>query len=92
MLYEVITVAVILMTAFDDLETVVQAMREGAIDFLVKPVDLNALKEIIGKVLEDRGARSAGRASRHAAGEDPLERLIGHDAKMIQIFKRNNFV
>ena len=32
--------AVVLMTAYDDLPTVSTAMREGAADFLVKPLDL----------------------------------------------------
>jgi len=33
--------AVILMTAYQDLPTVATAMREGAVDFLVKPLDLH---------------------------------------------------
>ena len=35
------TVDVILMTAYDDMPTVVAAMREGAADFLSKPLDLH---------------------------------------------------
>jgi len=79
-------VAVILMTAFDDLPTVVGAMREGAIDFLVKPIDLDQLQEIIRKLFADRGL-----ARRHERAEADrgvsVERLIGHDPGMIRIFK-----
>jgi two-component system response regulator HydG len=79
-------VAVILMTAFDDLPTVVRAMREGAIDFLVKPIDLDQLQEIIGKLFADRGlARRHERAQGDNA--EPADRLIGHDPGMIRIFK-----
>src|SRR5262245_35646878 len=38
---------VIMMTAFDDMPTVVSAMRGGAVDFLVKPIDLHELREAV---------------------------------------------
>ena len=61
-------VDVILMTAFDDMPTVVAGMREGARDFLVKPLDLHDLRRVIGEVFEDRRTRersptSGGRRS-----------------------------
>lgn len=37
---------VVLMTAFDDLVTVAEAMREGARDFLVKPLDLHHISTV----------------------------------------------
>lgn len=91
-------VAVILMTAFDDLATVVAAMREGAVDFLVKPVDLHQLRSIIDRVIRDRVAaaavgsapgRSEASLSRPETGDGrPAGRhLIGHDPRMIRIFK-----
>src|SRR5688572_4754331 len=51
-------VDVVLMTAHDDLPTVATAMREGATDFLVKPLDLHALRRLVERVFEDRAARS----------------------------------
>jgi DNA-binding NtrC family response regulator len=51
------TVDVILMTAFDDMPTVVSAMREGACDFLVKPLDLHDLRRVISRVFGDRRTR-----------------------------------
>src|ERR1700674_1983278 len=38
------SVDVILMTAYDDMATVVSAMREGAVEFLVKPLDLHNVR------------------------------------------------
>ncbi len=35
---------VIMMTAFDDMPTIVSAMRAGAVEFLVKPLDLGELR------------------------------------------------
>lgn len=96
-------VAVVLMTAFDDLATVVTAMKEGAVDFLVKPVDLHQLQGIIDKVIRDRDAsgRSPGpRGGSKPGSEDGPDKpwsggearalgsvLIGHDPMMIRIFK-----
>ena len=78
--------AVVLMTAFDDLPTIATAMREGAEDFLVKPLDLHALRSVVGRIFEDRRLRaSAGGAPN--GGDELREQLIGHDPRMIQIFK-----
>ena len=41
------TVDVILMTAYDDMPTVVAGMREGAVEFLVKPLDLHQLRRVL---------------------------------------------
>ena len=51
------TADVVLMTAFDDMPTVVASMRAGAVDFLVKPLDLDHLMQVITRVLADRNLR-----------------------------------
>ena len=81
-------ISVIMMTAFDDLPTVATAMREGAVEFLVKPIDLHQLSRVIERVFEDREARArarvdAGAKTTHGDGVD----LIGHHPSMIEIFK-----
>ena len=81
-------VAVVLMTAYDDLPTVSTAMREGAADFLVKPLDLHQLRGVVDRVFEDRRARAAAaQAPAHEAEPDLADRLIGHDPQMVEIFK-----
>ncbi len=42
----------ILMTAYGRVENAVEAMREGAYDYLTKPVDLKRLRAIVAKALE----------------------------------------
>jgi len=44
--------AVVMMTAYGTVETAVQAMKEGASDYLTKPVDLDELLLLIEKVSE----------------------------------------
>jgi DNA-binding NtrC family response regulator len=81
-------VPVLLMTAFDDMPTVVAAMREGATDFLVKPLDLHELRTRVARVIDDRRARARARGRR---GEDEtppkLADLVGRDPRMIEIYK-----
>ncbi len=82
------SVAVILMTAYDDLPTVATAMREGAVDFLVKPLELQHLRSVIRRVFEDLEAREQrGEPTKPAEPERAAEALVGHDSRMIEIFK-----
>jgi two-component system response regulator AtoC len=81
-------VDVVLMTAFDDMPTVVSAMREGAFDFLVKPVNLDELEEVLKRALADHRTRErARREVEDQARSYQLNELVGRDARMIQVFK-----
>ena len=83
---------VVLMTAFDDMPTVVAGMREGAVEFLVKPLELHALRRVLDGVFEDRRLR-ARREARVEEGPISIPggfpgTLVGHDPKMVEVFKR----
>jgi DNA-binding NtrC family response regulator len=77
---------VIMMTAYDDMPTVVSAMRAGAVEFLVKPLDLHELRQTVDRVFADR-AESV--PTDEAAAERPpdLQVLVGRDPRMITTFK-----
>lgn len=82
------SVDVILMTAFDDMPTVVKAMREGAFDFLVKPLDLEELLAVMDRAEADRRAREqAKRAAEEEADVYRLDVLVGRDPGMIEVYK-----
>jgi len=73
--------AVVLMTAFGSVETAVLAMREGAIDFLQKPFELDELEARIGRARDHahlvdevetlRAQRDRERGTPPLLGEDP---------------------
>jgi DNA-binding NtrC family response regulator len=52
-------IEVIMMTGFGDMDSVIKALRLGAIDFLKKPFKLNELKEIIERTLKFRTIKKA---------------------------------
>ena len=47
-------IQVIIITAFDDMNSTIAAMQKGAYDYLEKPVDINRLKISIQRSLENR--------------------------------------
>ena len=79
---------VIIMTAYDDMPTAVASMREGAFDFLPKPLDLEDLQRVLDRVFEDRRARERQRrTAEDAASSYQLDQLVGRDPRMIDIYK-----
>jgi DNA-binding NtrC family response regulator len=78
-------VDVILMTAYDDMPTVIAAMREGAVEFLVKPLDLHHVRSVLDAAFEDRQSRA--RSPGAPAAALALADLVGHDPRMIAVFK-----
>jgi two-component system, NtrC family, response regulator AtoC len=54
---EQINVPVIVITAHGSIETAVEAMREGAYDFITKPVDANHFDIVVRKLLEREGLK-----------------------------------
>ncbi|MCG5244002.1 acetoacetate metabolism transcriptional regulator AtoC [Azospirillum doebereinerae] len=49
--------AVILMTAYAEVETAVQAIKDGAFDYIIKPFDIAELLLLVGRALQMRSLR-----------------------------------
>jgi DNA-binding NtrC family response regulator len=81
-------VDVILMSAFDDMPTVVAAMREGAADFIAKPLDLHDVRRVLSRTLDDRRTRERARVVTEAeAAAHRLDELVGRDPAMLATYK-----
>jgi DNA-binding NtrC family response regulator len=65
---------VLLMTAFGTLETAIEAMREGAFDYLTKPFRLGQATVAVRRAVDDRRLRDENRRLR-----DQVQRLFGAD-------------
>jgi two-component system chemotaxis response regulator CheY len=55
---------VVMVTALDQKQTIEEAIRDGAIDFIVKPFDRDRIVALLGKI----GARDSRPASRPGGG------------------------
>ncbi|MBI2461520.1 MAG: sigma-54-dependent Fis family transcriptional regulator, partial [Candidatus Rokubacteria bacterium] len=77
---------VILMTAFGSLESAIEAMREGAFDYLTKPFKLQEVSLAVQRALDDRRLREENQRLRRAVEERyGLEALLGRSAAMEQV-------
>lgn len=80
---------IIVMTAFGSIETAVEAIQEGAFDYVSKPMNLDELKKIVSRALGQTALRARGRAKIKQI-EDPEQQktIIGRSPAMVEVFKR----
>ena len=64
---------VIVMTGFGDMETAIQALRDGACDFLLKPLNIEELAVVIERVAENMAVRRTGENAAAVTGADEAE-------------------
>ncbi len=77
---------VVIMTAYGSSQTSIDAMRAGAFDLLVKPLDLDHLRATIRRVLDAQRVRSQ-LADRPSPSEEGSAGLVGESAAMQAVFK-----
>ncbi len=78
---------VIVMTAYGTVESAVEAMKAGAVDFLLKPFSLDHLTTVIRKALEMRALRDENRSLREELGKRyTFDNVIGRSPAMQEIF------
>src|SRR5271168_302354 len=78
---------VVVMSAFGTIENAVEAMKQGAVDFIPKPFSLDHLTVVVEKALEVRKLRDENRELREALGQRyQFENIIGHSRPMQEIF------
>ena len=80
-------ITVVLMTAFGTIEQAVEAIKDGAYDFIRKPFDEQDLLRLLRKALErNRLLRENMRLQQAVAQTGPLHKMIGRGPKMQQVF------
>ena len=68
----------VMMTAFASIETAVEAVKAGAENYLVKPLDVNAVLVFLGKALEKRQlVREAANLRERVRERFRLEGMVG---------------
>ena len=80
--------AVVVMTAFGEVETAVEAMRSGARDYLTKPINVGELSVVVARELEQRRLRAETGLLRQRLSEKySFSNIIGSSAPMQAVFK-----
>ncbi|NLF70290.1 MAG: sigma-54-dependent Fis family transcriptional regulator [Candidatus Anammoximicrobium sp.] len=81
-------VPVILITGHGTAETAIEAMRLGAYDYLLKPLDPERLAELVRRALEmSRLMRVPAKVPDEAAADDRADVLVGRCPAMQEVFK-----
>ncbi len=80
---------VILLSAYGSVESAVEAMRDGAVDFLTKPVNLDHLELVVRRALRQKNLeRQNARLRAQLAGRSALDRIIGTSEAMLAVRER----
>ncbi len=83
------SVIVVIITAYDDVETTIEAMRLHAFDFVPKPIDLDVVKSVLERAFRTQTVRST--LTTESVPDSPIEqrghRLVGKSDQMREIYK-----
>jgi len=79
------SIPVIMITAHGTVETAVQALKNGAFDYITKPFDQDELKNIIEKAVKTRALNETEMVS--SPGETGQDEIIGSSKRMVEIYR-----
>ena len=86
-------IPVIIMTAYSSVDTAVEALKSGAYDYLIKPLDFEVLKLSIERASEHAGLKEENRAlKKHLRGDYDLENIIGRSQPMKSLLEMVSMV
>jgi two-component system nitrogen regulation response regulator GlnG len=84
--------AVVVMTAFGDLDTAVRAVNAGAFDYLVKPFDLESVSRVVSHALAERRQAAAAAPETQTAEAVTGGPLVGSSPPMQEVYKQISLV
>ena len=78
----------IMLTAYGNVETAVEAMKRGAYDFLTKPINLDRLELLVKRALHTRAVESENRQLHEQLDERfGMDGIIGQSPAMNEVFE-----
>lgn len=78
---------VVMMTGQHDLELAIEAIKQGAADFIHKPIDVEALEVAVARLLRNRALAEEAPAAAASSGAPAVRGLIGRSAAMLAVSK-----
>ena len=85
--------AVLMMTAYGNIDTAVEAMKRGAVDFLTKPVNIERLEVLIQRALKTKTLEVEVKQLHERLDEKfSFDAIIGHSPKLQDVIDRVKLV
>ncbi|HTL66089.1 MAG TPA: sigma-54 dependent transcriptional regulator [Lacunisphaera sp.] len=85
--------AVLMMTAYGNIESAVEAMKRGAVDFLTKPVQIERLEILIQRALKTKTLEIEVKQLQERLEEKfSIQGFVGHSAKLAEVIERVKLV
>jgi DNA-binding NtrC family response regulator len=85
--------AVLMMTAYGNIDTAVEAMKRGAVDFLTKPVNIERLEVLIQRALKTKTLEVEVKQLHERLDEKfSLEGIIGSSPKLTEVLDKMKLV
>jgi two-component system response regulator AtoC len=80
---------VIIITGYGTMQTAIKAMRNGAFEYLTKPLDVEKIREVALRAISSVSSNAAPVEQRIAFKADILNRyeLVGNSAAMLEVYK-----
>ncbi|MEJ2156209.1 MAG: sigma-54 dependent transcriptional regulator [Desulfobacteraceae bacterium] len=79
----------VIMTAYGTVQSAVQALKEGAANYLIKPLDYDELSIVLNKAVREYAVSLELKALKKEMGqEQAFHGMIGSDPKITEIFDR----
>jgi len=78
---------IIVMTAFGSMETAIEAIHEGAFDFISKPMNLEEIKKTVSRALAQRALQDNAQTSSVEVKSEPPGTIIGKSAAVMEVYK-----
>lgn len=80
--------AVIMLTAFASVDTAVRALKQGAFDYVNKPIDPDELSHLVRRATEQRRLRRENEQLRETLDEVmALDRIVGESPAMLKVLE-----
>ena len=77
----------IMMTAYGSVDAAVEAMKQGAYDFVTKPLNLDAVELVLKRALHTRNLETANQElTTRIQADSGLQKLLGRSAAMEHVF------
>ncbi|MFQ5661458.1 MAG: sigma-54-dependent transcriptional regulator [Gammaproteobacteria bacterium] len=82
------TTPIIMITAYDDMESTIRAMKQGADDYIHKPIDIRELDDAVSRALLRMKPDRRGLSLQNRDAVEIADRaMVGHSGAMKEVFK-----